>query len=189
MRLARALIVGVAVLGSSAVAADEVTLRDFFGHWRGTEIVASGAQGVLDLETGDLSIEISANGQGFQIQGLDFARRMPEAAELVQHLSEASFAATDRPGVFAFDPGGSLFSSLFADPAIGNPLEGDVLLWARLAGATLHLYSLAIDAKGGFVLEQATGTLDGDLMTIHVSGRMENEQLYSIEGRVERVEG
>jgi hypothetical protein len=189
MRLARALIIGVAVLGPSGVAADEVTIRDFFGSWRGVEIETTGDQTDLDLEIGDLDIEITAAGDGFRLEGLAIGRRLPDSTELAQRPTEASFVPTDRPGVYAFDPGGSLFSSLFADPATGNPLKGDVLLWARLEGATLHLYSLSINSRGGFELDHSKGTLDGDVITIDFVGRMENDQVHTVKGLVERVKG
>lgn len=189
MRLGSVVILGAALFAVPAEAADEAAIRDFFGSWRGVEVEATGAQADLGLTPEDLNIEIGPSGDGFRLQGLAIGRRLPDSIELTSRPTEASFAPTERPGVYAYDPGGSLFSSLFADPATGNPLEGDVLLWARLEGATLHLYSLSINAHGGFELEHGKGTLDGDVMTIDFEGRMEDEQLYRVEGRAERVKG
>ena len=82
---------------------------------------------------------------------------------------------------------GSLLSRLFADPALGNPLEGDTLLWARLQDDALHVYSLAIDDRGGFALEHSTGQLTQDGMTTRYVLRLENEQIVMVEGRLERA--
>lgn len=189
MRVGTVVVVISALLGAAGAAADEVTIRDFFGSWRGVEIEATGAQADLGLAPKDLDIEITPSGAGFRLKGLAIGRRLPDSVELTRRPTEASFAPTERPGVYAFDPGGSLFTSLFADPATGNPLAGDVLLWARLEGATLHLYSLSINRHGGFELEHGKGTLDGDLLVIDFLGRMEDEQLYRVEGLAERVGG
>jgi hypothetical protein len=101
---------------------------------------------------------------------------------------DATFAPTDVPGVFAFAPSsGSLLSSLFADPAVGNPLEGDTLLWARLQDDTLHVYSLAIDPSGGYALEHSTGQLTGDGMVTRYELRSENDRIVAVKGRLERA--
>jgi hypothetical protein len=189
MRLTRASIIGLALLWPAAVAGDEVAISDFFGSWKGVEIAADGSQADLGLTPADLNTEITKSGDGFRIEGLAIGRRVPDSVELAKRPTEASFTPTDRAGVYAFDPGGSLFASLFADPATGNPLEGDVLLWARLEGATLHLYSLSVDPGGGFELEHGKGTLEGDALIIDFVGRMENDQRYTIQGRAERVGG
>ena len=90
--------------------------------------------------------------------------------------------------MFAFDPGtGSLLSSLFADPAVGNPLQGDTLLWARLQDDTLHVYSLAIDPAGGFALEHSTGRLTDDGMVARYELRSQNDRIAIVEGRLERA--
>ena len=110
--------------------------------------------------------------------------------ELRREKAEASFTPTDRPGVYAFDAGDeSLFSSLFADPATGNPLEGETLLWARLAGPTLTVYSLAIDAQGGFDLDRYARTLTDEGMAVRYTRRIENDVILTLEGRLEPAGG
>ncbi len=92
--------------------------------------------------------------------------------------------------MFAFDPGGGgLLASLFADPATGNPLEGETLLWARVEGPTLIVYSLSINQKGGFNLERNARTVEHGAMTVRHSYRFENDRVVTIEGRLERVGG
>ena len=83
----------------------------------------------------------------------------------------------------------SLFSSLFADPATGNPLEGETLLWARLAGSTLTVYSLAIDAQGGFDLDRYARTLTDEGMAVRYTRRIENDVILTVEGRLEPAGG
>jgi hypothetical protein len=85
---------------------------------------------------------------GYDITPLSQERIKELAADLDPEAFQVLIkCGTERPGT------GSLLSSLFADPAVGNPLEGDTLLWARLQDDALHVYSLAIDPGGGFALE------------------------------------
>ena len=83
----------------------------------------------------------------------------------------------------------SLLSRLFADPATGNPLEGETLLWARLGGPTLIVYSLAIGSDGGFDLDRYARTLTDDGMTVRYTRRIENDLLLTVEGRLEAAGG
>ena len=111
---------------------------------------------------------------------------MRTTARFESQKIDASFAPTDRPGVFAFEPGSSsLLTRLFADPATANPLEGETLLWARLAGATLTVYSLEIDTDGGFDLDRYARTLTDQGMTVRYDHRIENDLILTVEGRLE----
>jgi hypothetical protein len=159
-----------------------VTIADFVGDWRGVEVDSRGAPPEIDTSIEDLNVRITLDGKGFRIEGLTIGR--------MGRPAEATFAPTGQPGVYAFDPGGSsLFSSLFADPATGNPLEGDILLWSRLDGATLHIYALSIDDHGGFDLEHSTGTLEGDTMVVQSVVHMEDGRVARVEGRLVRLGG
>jgi hypothetical protein len=137
------------------------------------------------LAPSDLDMTITEANGGFQIRALAL-RREPDGTLAARQL-EAAFAPTEVPGVFAFDPGsGSLLSSPFADPAVGNPLKGDTLLWARLQDDTLHVCSLAIDPAGGFALEHSTGRLTDDGMVAKYELRSQNDWVATVEVRLER---
>jgi hypothetical protein len=161
-------------------------IDDFFGKWRCVEVSIEGSEPALELAPADLDMSITDQGGGFRIRALALGRE--HDGSLALRPFDATFAPTDTPGVFAFEPAaGSLLSSLFADPAVGNPLEGDTLLWARLMDDTLHVYSLAIDHRGGFILEQSTGQLSEDGMVSRYALRLENDQIVTIDGRLERA--
>ncbi|MGH6901992.1 MAG: hypothetical protein ACREIR_04565 [Geminicoccaceae bacterium] len=175
---------GLLLAPGAAVAAE---IDDFFGDWRGVEVsIDDDAGQSLQLAATDLDMAIAGQDGGFRIRGFGLARK-PEGA-LVLRPIDAMFAPTETPGVFAYEPAaGSLLSRLFADPTLGNPLEGDTLLWARLQDDALHVYSLAIDDRGGFALEHSTGQLTKDGMTARYVLRLENEQIVMVEGRLERA--
>jgi hypothetical protein len=186
MRWRRALAATALLVGPGAASADPVTLQDFVGEWRGTEVRIDAPGAAPKLAPSDLDVTITEANGGFQLRALALGRE-PDGSLAARPL-EAAFAPTDVPGVFAFDPGtGSLLSSLFADPTVGNPLRGDTLLWARLQDDTLHVYSLAIDPAGGFALEHSTGRLTGDGMVARYELRSQNDWIASVEGRLERA--
>jgi hypothetical protein len=186
MRWRRALAGTALLVAPCAASADQVTIADFVGRWRGVEVSIDAPEQVPKLAPSDLDMTISEASEGFQIRTLALGRE-PDGALAARPL-EASFAPTDVPGVFAFDPGrGSLLSSLFADPAVGNPLQGETLLWARLQDDTLHVYSLAIDPAGGFALEHSTGRLTDDGIAVRYELRSQNDRIAIVEGRLERA--
>jgi hypothetical protein len=175
---------GLLLAPGPAVAAE---IHDFFGDWRGVEVSIDGDPGQsLQLSATDLDMAIAGQGRGFRVRAFGLARE-PDGT-LVLRPIDAIFAPTETPGVFAYEPAsGSLLSRLFADPTRGNPLQGDTLLWARLQDDALHVYSLAIDDRGGFALEHSTGQLTKDGMTARYVLRLENEQIVMVEGRLERA--
>ncbi len=173
-------------LASTTVAADDARIDAFYGHWHGTEVSASGQ--TATLAPGDLDVTLRVEGSGFHMAWTGLERQAD--GPLARQMFHASFTPTDRPGVFAFDPGKpSLLSRLFADPKTANPLKGETLLWARLEDSTLTVYSLAIDDHGGFDLDRYARTLTDHGMTVRYTHRIENERTLTVEGRLERAGG
>ena len=186
MRWRRALAATALLVSPCAASADQVAIGDFVGEWRGAEVNIDAPDQVPKLVPSDLDMTITEANGGFQIRALALGRE-PDGT-LAARALQAAFAPTEVPGVFAFDPGsGSLLSSLFADPAVGNPLKGDTLLWARLQDDTLHVYSLAIDPAGGFALEHSTGRLTDAGIVAKYELRSQNDWVATVEGRLERA--
>jgi hypothetical protein len=180
-------VAAMVLLTAPCTAHADAEIESFLGEWRGIVVSVGGAEEAPKLSPADLDTAITEENGGFRIRGLALGRE-PDGT-VVPRQMDATFVPTDTPGVFAFEPGsGGLLSSLFADPAVGNPLEGDTLLWARVAGDTLHVYSLAIDTKGGYALEQSTGKVTGDGMVTKYELRLENDRVVTVEGRLERGE-
>jgi hypothetical protein len=167
-------------------AASAADLEDFFGEWQGVDVSVDGPAPSLKLSPADLDTSIAGQDGGFRIRSMSVARE-PDGALAVRPF-DAIFAPTETAGVFAYEPAaGSLLSNLFADPTTGNPLEGDTLLWARLEDGALHVYSLAIDDRGGLALEHSTGRLTEDGMATRFVLRLENEQIVTVDGLLERA--
>lgn len=184
MRWQQIVVLAGFALAAAAAGAEEASLEDFNGSWQGTELRIGGDHQGLELTPEDLDVQIGSAGAGFQVSWTGLSRQ--PTGGLAPQRSEARFTRTERPGVYAFDPGDtSLLARLFADPATGNPLQGETLLWARLAGPTLTVYSLAIALDGRFDLDRYARTLRDGGMDVHYTRRMENDRVVTIEGRVE----
>jgi hypothetical protein len=182
----RQALAAMVVLTAPWTARADAEIENFLGEWRGVEVSVDSAEPAPKLAPADLDMAITEENGGFRVRALGLGRE-PDGS-LVPRQIEATFAPSDTPGVFAFDPGTEgLLSRLFADPSEGNPLEGDTLLWARVAGDTLHLYSLAIDPKGGYALGQSIGELTADGMVTRYELRLENDRIVTVEGRLERA--
>lgn len=178
----------IVVLTAPCTARADAQIEDFLGEWRGVEVNVDSAEQAPKLTPADLDMTITEENGGFRIRAFALGREPDDS--VVARQMDATFAPTETPGVFAFDPGTrSLLSSLFADPAVGNPLEGDTLLWARLEAGTLHVYSLAIDPGGGYALKRSTGQLTEDGMVTRYELRLENDRVVTVEGRLERAGG
>jgi hypothetical protein len=164
----------------------DAEIEKFFGQWRGVEVNVESADPAPKLAPADLDMTITEENSGFRVRALGLSRE-PDGS-LVPRPIEAIFAPTEIPGVFAFEPdAGGLLSRLFADPSVGNPLQGETLLWARVAADTLHLYSLAIDPRGGYALGQSIAELSADGMVTRYELRLENDHIVTVEGRLERA--
>jgi hypothetical protein len=184
MRWRHVVVVAGLALATPGFAADEPGIENFAGSWKGVELQVEGDAGDLALEPKDLDVQIQSSGSGFSVSWTGLVRE--DGGPLKRQSNEASFVATDRPGVYAFEPGGaSMFSRLFADPATGNPLTGETLLWARLAGETLTIYSLAVDSRGRFDLVRYARTLRAGGLDVHFTQRLENDRVVTVEGRAE----
>ena len=133
--------------GFAARAGDPSPIDQFIGGWVGHEVTSTPAPLAPDA----LDLSILADADGFQIswRDLGFSGESGSAGDQI----DAQFVPTDRPGVYEYAPKrGSLLARMFASPASGNPLEGETLLWARIEGSTLAVYSMRIDPNGAFDL-------------------------------------
>jgi hypothetical protein len=171
------------LIGAGARAADEVAIDDFHGDWRGVE-----AKGVPGIEADDLSVTIRPDGSGFR---MDWTT-LEIGSDGVSGRQEigASFDPAGQPGVFAYrEEPGSMFERLFGSPATSNPLEGETLLWARLAGPTLTVYSLAIDRDGSFRLDRHEHTLEDSSISYVGSRRTGEGPIATVLGRLQQEPG
>lgn len=168
------------LLVSAFSAAQAAEIEDFAGRWQAESV--SGAAADLGIEPSDLAVEIAPAGtDGFIVR---WTALEPGDRGLQREPVEARFAATERPGVFAFRKDASLLASLFASPEAGNPLAGDRLLWARIEDDTLIVYGLALDRDGSFVLDRYARTLEDRSLSVDQTVRTGTGEPLRVEGRL-----
>lgn len=167
-----------------AVAAD---LDDFYGSWR-TESLDAQGDGGIEVAADLLDLDVRpAEGDGFRARWT--LMEAESAGTTRPRRVEALFTPTDRPNVFAFrQEKGSFLSRFFASPETGNPLEQEVLLWARLDEDRLILYSLTVAETGDPVLSHAAHRLEDGGLAVERIFRNGPGAPFVVEGRLERVE-
>lgn len=176
--------VGMLVGSWATDGAAQVPLEHFYGSWQGTALSSEEAPDGLEVRPEDLNVTIRADGNGFRVRWTALERTGDDA--YARRAADARFAPTERAGVYAYDEGSpSLLGRLFASPATGNPLEGETLLWARLEGPTLTIYSLGLTDDGGFDLDTYARTLTDDAMEIVHTRRSEDPPLLVVRGELE----
>ena len=147
--------------GLAARAADPASITPFVGSWTAGEELSADHE--LPLEA--LSLKVERDADGFRVYWHDLSAG--DAAGTDHGSIDVRFQPTERAGVYEFAPSpSSLLTRMFASPATGNPLKGETLLWARIDGSTLAVYSMRIDAKGSFNLDHYSWTRTGDSLQL-----------------------
>lgn len=178
--LAALVALGIAVVAAHALANP---LAPFVGEWRG---VAVEVQAHGDLQPSDLDLAVTRDGDGFRLTWTAF--EFTTGDELLREQFSARFAPTKRKGVYAFDDRqGSILGRLFASPATGNPLKGEVLLWGRVTDEELVIYGLSLEDQGDFELQQVAITRDGEALAMERSLRTGSERVTMIAGLLQPV--
>ena len=162
-----------------APAATAASFADFAGTWRSVELSAPADPVASGSTPGELGVTVAPEGDGFRMSWTQ-----PEGDRV-----EASFAPTDRPGVYFVRPGGNPLLGLFFSPETGNPLKGERLLWSRVDGDTLVVYGLELRDDGNFDLRRHAWTLadGGDTLTLEFSRRSAGLTKEVLTGRLERT--
>ena len=155
--------------GPVVMAADPSSIEAFEGRWKGRDAPS----GTDTLPQDVLRLEIRRDADGFQISWDDLGAG--SEGNLDVDSIDVRFSPTDRVGVYEYAPKpGSLLTRMFASPATGNPLTGETLLWARIDGSTLAVYSMKIDLNGDFELDHYSWTRVGDGVQLRYSKRTED---------------
>ncbi|XDA99777.1 hypothetical protein AB1M95_07720 [Sulfitobacter sp. LCG007] len=96
----------------------------------------------------DMSVQISETRDGFQV---NWTSRTFRADGRVKNASYSiNFVPSDRPGVYA----AAMKRNVFGHEVQLDPMKGEPYVWARIDGDTLTVYSLYVDADGGYELQQ-----------------------------------
>jgi hypothetical protein len=170
MRLLGAIVVGALAAWPLLAGAETPGLEAFAGAWQGRAADVAGAALAAPEAAVPLDLALTIEADGFRLRWTGLARGTD--GRLAFAPLEAAFAAAGRDGVFEYRAeGASLLERMFAAPATGNPLSGETLLWARLEGDRLVVYSLAIASDGRFDLDRYAWQRTGSDLAVRYSLR------------------
>lgn len=153
----------------------EVALSDFAGTWTGESVVLGPDVPDAAVESRDLNVVITPRDGGFHILWTAVVLRgAPDDPEVERREAIIEFAPTDRDHVFR-------------NVVSGNPLEGEVLSWARLHGRTLSVYRMRLNEHGGYEVAVYDRTLTDDGMDLHYQRFRDGEAVRTITGHLARM--
>jgi len=153
----------------------EVSLSDFAGTWEGDSVVVGPEAGDTPVETRDLDVVIAPRDGGFRIGWTAFViRGTPEDPDVERREMTVAFVPTERDYVFR-------------NVESGNPLEGEVLSWARLHGRTLSVYRMRLNEHGGYVVAVYDRTLVDDGMRLFYERLSDGEPVRTFTGHLTRA--
>ncbi|MDK3074187.1 hypothetical protein QO034_13790 [Sedimentitalea sp. JM2-8] len=101
----------------------------------------------------DMSVSISTTAKGFVVKWTTVTHRSEGRTK--ENTYEISFLPSDREGVYA----AAMKKNVFGHEVQLDPMKGEPYVWARVIGDTLTVYSLFVDADGGYELQQFDRTL------------------------------
>ncbi len=171
--LSRACVLLGLICAVSAPALADSAFDAFDGTWTGSSLRRTGDGALGGLSAGALSIEIDASGDEFHARWTAIDWR-PDGTIAVVPV-EAEFVPTERAAVMrARDIDGDLFDG--SDN--GNPLDGEPMMWARVEGPVIAIYSLRLAESGAFVLDQfAVERVEGGIAFDYVAVGSAEEEL------------
>lgn len=145
-------LVGFTLLFATLVLADA---SRFYGDYAGSaELVA--ADGTASKR--DMSVSISGTKKGFRVQWTSISYKADGRSK--EKSYSIDFVPSDREGVFA----AAMKRNVFGHEVQLDPMKGEPYVWGQIVGDTLTVYSLFVDADGGYEIQQFDRTLaDGGL--------------------------
>ena len=114
----------------------------------------------------DLSVEITSSRRGFVVDWRSVSTKADGRRKERKHRVE--FSPSDRPEIFT----AAMQRNLFGHEVQHDPMKGEPYVWARIVGDTLSVFSLFIDAKGDYEMQQYDRSLaEGGLKLVFTSHR------------------
>jgi len=136
-------------LGLNATEA-QADIKRFVGKYAGSAQlnIADGS-----VTPRDMSVEISQTDEGFRVTWASVTLRASGTRNEKSYTID--FVPSDRASVFA----AAMRKNVFGHEVQLNPMKGEPYVWSRITGDTLTVYSLFVDADGGYTMQQYDRTL------------------------------
>ena len=161
--------------------------KPFYGSYVGTGIAEQMGKKVFEQRDLDVQIKPYKN-NGFTLKWITVVRTPDgerDADGVKRREVEESFIPYQgKENVFIDAPKGGLFSKA----ELPNPLKGEPLRWASIAGATLTVYSMAITDSGASELQVYHRTLTEQGMSISFLRMHDEQTLVRLSGELVRAQ-
>lgn len=122
----------------------------FVGNYSGSAEVVN-ADGTTKPR--DMSVEISETKRGFSVDWTTTTYRADGTSK--EKSYEIDFVPSDREDVFA----AAMKKNVFGHEVQLDPMKGEPYVWGQIKDDTLTVYSLFVDAEGGYEIQQFDRTL------------------------------
>lgn len=147
LRVVLTVLIGLACASAMAAASD---IERFVGQYSGSAEIVGDDGTVIPR---DMSVSVAKTRRGFSVEWATITHYTADQRR--EKSYEISFVPSDRPGVFS----AAMTKNVFGHEVQLDPMKGEPYVWARITGDTLTVFSLFVDADGGYELQQFDRTL------------------------------
>ena len=173
--LALALWLGFSTAMTATAAAQDISIRAFKGQWGGSAVANNRDSLYFGVTIRDLDVTITPKVGGFTIAWTTVIRRggTPSKPKVRKKSVTMEFVSAGRKGVWRL-------------ASAGDMLRGSPYGWARLAGRTLTIYLMEIDAGGTYSLARYARTRSGAGMDLEFTALRDGEPARIVRGKLVR---
>ncbi len=175
---ARSLLGAFIVLCWFGAAGAQADIARFVGDYSGSAQVLEPDGGTVPR---DLSVSIRVTKKGFAVRWTTVIHRPGGASK--QSTYDIDFVPSARPGVFA----AAMRKNVFGHAVQLDPMKGEPYVWARITGDTLTVYSLFVDADGGYELQQFDRSLAPGGLELEFNRISDGERKRTIRAHLQRL--
>ena len=178
MRLTGLLSALFLVMATLTARAADVPIAAFYGTWQGAGVAENADSLYFAMTTRDFNVVVVPAGEGFTVTWTTIIHSGgdPNNPDIRRREATLTFEPAERTGVFEATNS-------------GNPVDGEVLSWARIDENTLSVYQMTLNESGGFELTSYDRTLTGLGMELHFRRLRDGEQVRTVTGRLIKISG
>ncbi len=177
MKLAPAVLFGIAFFWVAAVQAADRPIEDFYGEYAGRSVSASADK----LKKRDINVEIKSIRRGFNVSWTTVTFRKGGKARRKSYTID--FRKTKRSGIFQ----SAMRQDVFGNRTPNDPMRGDPYVWARIRGDTLSVYALIVTSDGSYDMQVYNRTLSPNGMALDFKRFLEGQEIKSVTGELQRI--
>ena len=142
----------------------------FVGHYSGSAQVENNGT----TSKRDMSVNIDATDEGFEVNWKSISHKADGRIKEKEYT--INFLPTQRGGIYSSAMG----VNVFGNPIPLDPMKGDPYVWSRITGDTLTVFSLLIDDRGGYEMQEYNRTVVPGGLDLEYERIRNGEKLKSI---------